>query len=88
VLATGGATFVIVSTNRANDAADLAERTHELETYQDAQADYDSAQRQRIAGIAITATGVALACVGSRCPAIPDGRSGARRPRCRWRVAW
>jgi hypothetical protein len=68
VLATGGATLVIVSTSQANDAAELAERTHELETYQDAQADYQSAQTQRLIGVAITAGGVALACVGFALP--------------------
>jgi hypothetical protein len=68
VLATGGATLVIVKTNQANDAADLAASTHELDTYQDAQASYESAQTQRLVGIAITAGGVALACVGFALP--------------------
>ena len=68
VLATGGATLVLVSTNQANDAADLAERTHDVETYRDAQTSYESAERQRIAGIAIAAGGVALACVGFALP--------------------
>ena len=77
VLATGGATLVLVSTNQANDAAELAERTNELETYQDAQADYESAERQRIAGIAIAAGGVAMAVVGV---AIPIGSDVSIHP--------
>jgi hypothetical protein len=69
VLATGGATLWLVSTNRGNEAAALAERTQDPETYEDAQARYESAERQRMAGIAIAAGGVAMACVGIALPA-------------------
>jgi hypothetical protein len=77
VLATGGATLVLVSANQANAAAALAERTHELETYQDAESSYQSAERQRLAGIAIAVGGVAMAGIGI---AMPIGSGLSIRP--------
>ncbi len=77
VLATGGATLMLVSTNQANAAAALAGRTHELETYDDAQATFESAERQRVAAVALTVGGIAIAGVGI---AVPIGAGISVRP--------